>query len=195
MTTRQMRPIRDTTALEQARAIIEASLPPIERRERVPLLQADGVWSPPTCSRRAMSRRLRARPWTGSLVAPKTRSVLAALSFNPCACSKSLHGPDPDCDRRRAHVRRDCHGCTAMRKSTMPQPRSAPDLESNCKTIRPRNRQVKRTAYAIVISRIRRRRRRSGLTGLSAARSKGMFPNGSMMRNNVTTAERMSPQR
>jgi molybdopterin molybdotransferase len=42
MTIREMRPIRDTIALEEARAIIEAALPPIERRERAALLEADG---------------------------------------------------------------------------------------------------------------------------------------------------------
>lgn len=38
----QMRPIKDTIPLEQARAIIENALPPVQERERVPLLQANG---------------------------------------------------------------------------------------------------------------------------------------------------------
>ena len=38
----EMRPIKDTIPLEQARAIIDETLRPIERRERVPLLDANG---------------------------------------------------------------------------------------------------------------------------------------------------------
>lgn len=39
---RQMRPIKDTIPLEEARAIIDGTLPVIDRRERVALLQASG---------------------------------------------------------------------------------------------------------------------------------------------------------
>ncbi len=42
MTTREMRPIRETIPLDEARAVIEETLPVIDRRERVPLLQAGG---------------------------------------------------------------------------------------------------------------------------------------------------------
>jgi molybdopterin molybdotransferase len=38
----EMRPIKDTITIEQARAIIDETLRPIERRERVPLLHANG---------------------------------------------------------------------------------------------------------------------------------------------------------
>jgi molybdenum cofactor synthesis domain-containing protein len=42
MSTRQMRPIKDTIPLEEAREIIDGILPIIERRERVRLLDANG---------------------------------------------------------------------------------------------------------------------------------------------------------
>jgi molybdenum cofactor synthesis domain-containing protein len=42
MTTRQMRPIKDTIPLDEAREIIDAVLPIVDRRERVPLLHANG---------------------------------------------------------------------------------------------------------------------------------------------------------
>jgi len=42
MTTRQMRPIKDTIPLQEARDIIDAILPVIDRRERLPLLDANG---------------------------------------------------------------------------------------------------------------------------------------------------------
>ena len=42
MTRSQMRPIRDTISLEEARALIDQAAVPVERTERLPLLQANG---------------------------------------------------------------------------------------------------------------------------------------------------------
>ena len=42
MSKTEMRPIKDTIALEEARAIVDGMFRPLDRRERVPLLQANG---------------------------------------------------------------------------------------------------------------------------------------------------------
>src|SRR5258706_1547863 len=42
MSKTEMRPLKDTIPLDEARAIVDEMFPPLDRRERVPLLQANG---------------------------------------------------------------------------------------------------------------------------------------------------------
>jgi molybdopterin molybdotransferase len=42
MSKTEMRPLKDTISLDEARAIVDEMFPPLDRRERVPLLQANG---------------------------------------------------------------------------------------------------------------------------------------------------------
>ena len=74
----KMRPFGKTIALEEARAIIERAIRPIDRTEVLPLQQANGRVLAQDISRRPTCRRSHAPQWTATRSAPRTRQARAA---------------------------------------------------------------------------------------------------------------------
>ena len=70
-----MRPFTSTISLDEARRRLTANVAPIERTERVPLLEAAGRVAAADVAARSTCRRSRARRWTATPSSPPTRAA------------------------------------------------------------------------------------------------------------------------